>query len=141
MRTIEDMAKAYADGVISCNPQHEESKGLIHTAYIAGAQDALEKQWRSAEEEVPEYNKDVLIKYQHGTTIGRYTEEKKWYNGYISPIEGSVYWMPFPDPPITREEKEHNARCEAYRRMRAGAKDEKDLKDRINAFRSGKVDW
>lgn len=139
MKTIEEKAKEYAS-----NPAN---RGIYVTekhmkeAYIAGAKEALASQWRNAAEEVPEYNKDVLIKYQHGTTIGRYTEEKKWYNGYISPIEGSVYWMPFPDPPITREEKEHNARCEAYRRMRAGAKDEKDLKDRINAFRSGKVDW
>ena len=42
---------------------------------------------------------------------------------------------------ILQEEREFNARCDAYRTMRAGAKDEKDLKDRINVFRSGKVDW
>lgn len=140
MKTIEDIAEEYAKSVIECNPAHKESERLIHTAYIAGTQDALKKQWRSAEEELPEYNKEVLIKYKHGLDVGRYTEKKEWRRGGF-PIEGSVYWMPFPEPPITREEREFNARCDAYRAMYAGAKNEKDLKDRINAFRSGKVDW
>ncbi len=39
------------------------------------------------------------------------------------------------------KEREFNERCDAYRRMYRGAKDENDLKNRINAFRSGKIDW
>lgn len=39
------------------------------------------------------------------------------------------------------KEREFNERCDAYRRMYRGAKDENDLKNRINAFRSGKTDW
>lgn len=40
-----------------------------------------------------------------------------------------------------KEKERFNERCDAYRRMYHGAKDENDLKNRINAFRSGKIDW
>ena len=139
MKTIEQKAKeAWENYEYRATPHLYNS--VFEDGYVLGAKEALASQWRSAAEELPEYNKEVLIKHPRGLKVGRCTEEKEWFSEGF-PVEGSVYWMPIPEPPITREEIEFNERCNAYRAMRAGAKDENGLKDRINAFRSGNVNW
>lgn len=143
VKTIDEKAEEFASREYEVNREdyealRKEDYEALRPKYYSAKEVAI--QWRSADEELPEGNKQVLIKYRHGVTVGRHTLEEGWFSQGVF-IEGSVYWMPIPEPPITREEIEFNANCDAYRAMRAGAKDEKDLKDRINAFRSGKRDW
>lgn len=116
---------------------------LIKQAYVAGAEEAIANQWNDVNYELPNRCTVVFVLRGIGSIPetaffkkdGTFTEQV----GVKS--EAVTHWMFIPEMPKIDKRERFNQICDSYRRMRAGAKDDEDLKNRINAFRSGKSDW
>lgn len=112
MKTIEEKAKAFAGkAMIECKQSDvpfdlTQSAALgmyIRDAYLAGATEALAgQQWRSVEDELPEDNENVFVRYPNnfgGLEYGAaYYDGEDWYTidgDHIRP----THWMQIPKPP------------------------------------------
>lgn len=98
---IKKAAEAYHNRVAEANENVEAYN--FSGAFIAGAEFALNNLWTSVEEGLPEDNKKVFIKYEHGIAEVGYCKRDyggtiKWYlsrNGdYIVLVS---HWMEIPD--------------------------------------------
>ena len=99
-KRIEEAAFKY-----SCsNPSEYENQMYDQTdlewAYEAGATSALQNQWISVDEALPEYEERVLVAHQHGCQVASlYKDSLRQYWGVAkeSPIGADVtHWMNIP---------------------------------------------
>lgn len=107
MNIIEERAKQCADvyvGLIQNQINHYE---LLTKLYLTAATETLVGQWRNVEEELPQFNNDVLVVYKSRFTdtlifaIAQYDSiEGKWYNDendcFYSNRHDITHWMPIP---------------------------------------------
>lgn len=92
----------YVNGHVNPLPSENFEKG-----YEYGRRDALAEQWRSVEDELPEKNEDVFVRYvnyvgvlEHGAT---YYDGEDWYTTDGTHIR-PTHWLPIPEPPKDESE-------------------------------------
>ena len=108
MKTIEEKAQAAWEDYTY--PEGNLYSNVFKDAYKLGATEALAGQWKSVEDELPEYKVDVLICTDKGQvkTSCWFGKEKeaadmdsrhrywKWWGNFHPYV---LYWMPLPVPP------------------------------------------
>lgn len=105
MKTLEERAGAQAQRAHNniLNHIHNNTLSIDHIdkgfeeCYIAGAKEALASQWRSVDDERPEFMK-IVLGHIKNDKWDRYEMVYIDYN-YRWNLKDVVEWMPIPEPP------------------------------------------
>lgn len=107
--TLEEKAQAHVDKIfLSIIDKHDsapwpEFRDALAQIYIAGAEEALVRQWRSVEAELPEIDEEVLVEYSHVLAPTHKEKDLAYYDGedwYLCSSGAHVrptFWMPIPE--------------------------------------------
>lgn len=102
MKSLKEKSKEYSANYrmsynVTPNP---ENTYHMESAYITGATEALNSQWRSVEQELPEDGVYVLLSDGFGRFMGYYdVADGRWYGSGIGVVVNICYWMPVPELP------------------------------------------
>lgn len=102
MNDIEKKAREYAEQ-IGREYEYDGRETIAKSAFLAGASYALGNQWRDAEKELPEWNKDVVVacqipnKSEIEYCVGYHN--RGWYleNEDLDAIGRILAWLPIPE--------------------------------------------
>ena len=98
LKYADDKLVAYADAAI--HKPWNEFRDMVADTYMAGATDALGRQWRKAAFEKPDKGQNVLVCYKWydkrscrwltGMAVARYSGDGEFE------LNNVIYWMPIP---------------------------------------------
>ncbi len=110
MKTFKEKAEQCADVYVGLIQNRTDHHQLLTKLYLIAVEETLSGQWRNVEDELPQYNNDVLVVYKSRFTdtlifaIAQYDSiEGKWYSDendyFYSNRHNITHWMPIPKLP------------------------------------------
>lgn len=109
MKTIEEKSREFAESLQGecLHAPWNKIKPILSASYREGANDALESQWISVEDELPRREVDVLVVYKdeafdaYAWAIANYQRNEGWWysaDDDCTYSQGNIIaWMPIPE--------------------------------------------
>jgi len=104
---ISKAAENYANSLHESGMYDKETPATpedMEYAFKAGANFALQNQWISVEDELPEIDNEVLFLCEYGTFLGFFDSGNIWVANGLGEVFDVTHWIPIPPLPEARKE-------------------------------------